>query len=101
MWPFKNMPKLAGPEEFPAIIDSLGDKLRSREFQAEADRLQYLGHEMVCTTSSELYGKRSISMSQIQIERSNLPVPITDQTRAITQSIHSNHRRPEEAKYFH
>jgi len=89
MWPFKNMPKLAGPEEFPAIIDSLGDKLRSREFQAEADRLHYLVHEMVCTTSSELYGELSIALRQIQRERSNLPVDITAEIRRLMKSINS------------
>jgi hypothetical protein len=83
------MPKLAGPEEFPAIIDSLGDKLRSRKFQAEADRLHYLVHDMVCTTSSELYGELSIALRQIQRERSNLPVDITAEIRRLMKSISS------------
>ena len=73
MWPFKNMPNLAGPKEFPAIIDSLGNKLRSRGFHAEADRLHYLVHEGVWTTSNELYGELLVSLKIIRRERSDLP----------------------------
>jgi hypothetical protein len=52
MWPFKKMRNLAGPEEFPAVIDALAEKLRSVGFVIEADRFHNLVHEMAWTTSN-------------------------------------------------
>jgi len=34
----KKMPNLAGPEEFPAVINALGDKLRNSGFIAKQTR---------------------------------------------------------------
>ena len=73
MWLFKNRPKLAAPDEFPAVIDALRDKLRSNGFSAEADQLHYLVHEGVWTTSNELYGELFVALKIIQRERRDLP----------------------------
>ena len=86
MWPFKKT-KLATPEEFPAVIDRLRDKLRSAGFVAEADRLHYLVNEMVCTTSNELYGELSAALRTIQRERPDLPSDITAELRRLIKSI--------------
>ena len=62
MWPFKNTRKLARPDEFPAVIDAIRDKLRSHGCTGEADRLRTLVHEMVWTTSNELYGELRLAL---------------------------------------
>jgi hypothetical protein len=86
MWPFKKM-QFAGPEEFPAVVDSLGGKLQAAGFTAEADRLHYLVHEMVCTTSNELYGELSVALRKIQRERPDLPSEIFSEARRLIESI--------------
>jgi len=73
MWPFKNRRKLARPDEFPAVIDAMRDKLRSHGFIGEADRLHYLVHEGVWTTSNELYGELFVALKIIRRERPDLP----------------------------
>jgi hypothetical protein len=87
MWPFKNMPKLAGPDEFPDVIDSLGEKLRATGFIAEADRLYYLTHEFVCTTSNELYGELSVTLRTIQRQRADLPDDLAAEVNRLIKSI--------------
>jgi len=86
MWPFKKT-QLAGPKEFPAVIDALADKLRSEEFTAEADRLHYLAHDFVATTSNELYGEFSVALRKIQRERSDLPADIRSEIQRLIKSI--------------
>jgi len=86
MWPFKKM-QLAGPEEFPAVVDSLGEKLRAAGFTAEADRLHYVVHEFVCTTSNELYGEFSVALRTIQRERRDLPRDIAAEIGRLMKSI--------------
>jgi len=87
MWPFKKMPNLAGPEEFPAVINALGDKLRNSGFVAKADRLHYLVHEFVATTSNELYGELSVTLRAIQREGSDLSPEIAAEVRRLIKSI--------------
>ena len=87
MWPFKNRPKLAGPDEFPAVIDALRDKLRSNGFGAEADQLHYLVHEGVWTTSNELYGELFVALKIIQRERRDLPRDIAAEIGRLMKSI--------------
>ncbi len=88
MWPFKNRPKLARPDEFPAVIDVLRDKLRSHGFTAEADRLQEI-LEGVWTTSNELYGELFVALKRIQRERRDLPRDIAAEIRRLSKSINS------------
>jgi hypothetical protein len=87
MWPLKNRPKLAGPAEFPAVIDAIRDKLRSDGFVGEADRLHTLVHEMVWTTSNELYGELRLALKEIGKERRDLPRDIAAETRRLIKSI--------------
>jgi len=89
MWPFKNRPKLAGPDEFPAVIDALRDKLRSNGFSTEADQLHYLVHEGVWTTSNELYGELFVALKIIQRERRDLPRGIATEIGRLMKSINS------------
>jgi hypothetical protein len=89
MWPFKNRPKLARPDEFPAVIDAIRDKLRSHGFVAEADRLHYLVHEGVWTTSNELYGELFVALRRIQRERPDLPSDTAAEIRRLIKSINS------------
>jgi len=86
MWPFKNRSKLAGPDEFPVVIDAIRDKLRSRGFTAEADRLQQI-LEGVWTTSNELYGEFSVTLRIIQRERPDLPSDIAAEIGRLIKSI--------------
>jgi hypothetical protein len=88
MWPFKKM-QLAGPREFPEVVDLLSDKLRATGFTAEAERLHYLVHEFVCTTSNELYGEFSAELRKIERERSDLPAEIVSEVRRLIKSIDS------------
>jgi hypothetical protein len=87
MWPFKNMPKLAGPEEFPAVIDALSEKLRSAGFVVEADRFHYLVHEFVATTSTELYGELRLALKKLDYEHRALPRDIAAEIRRLLKSI--------------
>ncbi len=86
MWPFKNTPKLAGPEEFPAVVDAVRDKLRSHGFTAEADRLQGI-LQGVWTTSNELYGELRVALNQIRKERGGLPTEIAAEIRRLIKSV--------------
>jgi len=86
MWPFKKK-KLAGPEEFPAVVEALGEKLRSAGFVVEADRFHYLAHEFVATTSNELYGELHLALKKIDHERRALPRDIAAEVRRLTKSI--------------
>ena len=86
MWPFKKT-KLAGPEEFPAVIDALGEKLRSAGFVVEADRFQYLVHEFVVTTSNELYAELHLALKKLDYERRALPHDIAAEIRRLIKSI--------------
>ena len=86
MWPFKKM-QLAGPEEFPAVIDALGQKLRNAGFVVEADRFHYLVHEFVATTSNELYGELHLALKKLDHERRALPRDIAAEVRRLIKSI--------------
>jgi len=86
MWPFKNRSKLAGPDEFPAVIDAIRDKLRSRGFTAEADRLQQI-LEGVWTTSNEFYDELRRTLNKIRHEQRELPPAIAAEIRRLIKSI--------------
>ena len=86
MWPFKKM-KLAGPSEFPAVIDRLGENLRSAGFVVEADRFHYLVHEFVATTSNELYGELHLALKKMDHERRALPRDTAAEVRRLIKSI--------------
>jgi hypothetical protein len=86
MWPFKNTRKLARPEEFPAVVDALKDRLRSNGFTAEADRLHQI-LEGVWTTSNELYGELFVALKIIQRERDDLPPDLAAEVRRLMKSI--------------
>jgi hypothetical protein len=86
MWPFRKM-NLARPEEFPAVIDALSDKLRSAGFVLEADRFHYLVHEFVATTSNELYGELHLALKKMDHERRALPHDIATDVRRLLKSI--------------
>ena len=86
MWPFKKT-QFAGPEEFPAVIDGLRDRLRAAGFDAEADRLHYLVHEFVATTSNELYGELRMALNKMRAERHDLPPDIAAEMRRLIKSI--------------
>ena len=92
MWPFKKM-QFAGPEEFPAVVDALAEKLRSAGFVVEADRFQYLVHEFVATTSNELYGELRLALKKIDKERRALPVDLAAEVRRLIKSIRRISRR--------
>jgi hypothetical protein len=91
MWPFKDTRKLARSENFPAVIDRVGDKLRSHGFKAEADRLRKLVHRMAWTTSSELYQELVTALKKIRKESSDLPADLAGEIRRLIKSI--NQRR--------
>lgn len=86
MWPFKQT-KLAGPQEFPAVIDALTDKLRSAGFVVEADRFHYLVHEFVVTTSNELYEELRLDLKKLDHEHRALPHEIAAEVRRLLRSI--------------
>ncbi len=86
MWPFKKT-QLARPEEFPGVIDTLGEKLRSAGFVIEADRFHYLVHEFVATTSNELYGELHLALKRMDHEHRALPHDIAAEVRRLIKSI--------------
>ena len=86
MWPFKKT-KLARPDEFPAVIDAIRDRLRSHGFIAEADQLHTLVHKMAWTTSNELYGELFLALEKIRKERRDLPADIAAEIHRLIRSI--------------
>jgi len=86
MWPFKQT-KLAGPQEFPAVIDALAEKLRHAGFVIEADRFHFLVHEFVATTSNELYAELHFALKQLDHEHRALPREIASEVRRLIKSI--------------
>lgn len=86
MWPFKQT-KLAGPAEFPAVIDALAEKLRRAGFVVEADRFHYLVHEFVATTSSELYAELHFELKKLDHEHRALPREIAHEVHRLLKSI--------------
>ncbi len=86
MWPFKKT-QLAGPEQFPAVIDALGEQLRSAGFVVEADRFHYLVHEFVATTSTELYGELHLALKKLDYEHRALPRDIAVEIHRLLKSI--------------
>ena len=86
MWPFKQT-KLAGPEEFPAVIDVLAEKLRQAGFVVEADRFHYLVHEFLATTSNELYAELHFELKKLAHEHRALPHEIATEIRRLIKSI--------------
>jgi hypothetical protein len=86
MWPFKKT-QLARPEEFPGVVDTLSEKLRTHGFNVEADRLHYLVHEFVYTTSNELYGELSAALREIRGESRDLSPDIAAEIRRLIKSI--------------
>ncbi|HEX4638262.1 MAG TPA: hypothetical protein VH170_02125 [Chthoniobacterales bacterium] len=88
MWPFKKT-QLAGPKQFPAVIDALGEKLRSAGFVIEADHFHHLVHEFVATTSNELYSELLFALKKIDKERRALPHDLATEVRRLIKSIES------------
>jgi hypothetical protein len=86
MWPFKKS-KFARPEDFPAVIDALAEKLRSAGFVVEADRFHYLTHEFVATTSNELYGELHLELKKLDHEHKALPHEIAAEVHRLLRSI--------------
>jgi hypothetical protein len=87
MWPFKKMRNFARPEEFPAVIEALAEKLRSAGFVIEADRFLYLVHEFVATTSNELYGELHLELKKLDHEHRALPPEIAAEVHRLLKSI--------------
>ena len=86
MWPFKKT-QLTTPEEFPAVIDALANKLRAAGFIIDADRLHHLVHEFVATTSNELYYELRIALKNLDHERRALPRDTAHEIRHLIKSI--------------
>jgi hypothetical protein len=87
MWSFKKIRNLAGPDEFPAAIDALAEKLRSNGFVIDADQLHSLTHEFVATTSNELYGELHFALKKLDHEHRALPRDIVAEVRHLLKSI--------------
>lgn len=86
MWTFRKT-KLAQPEDFPEVIDTLAEKLRSAHFVVEADRFHYLVHEFVATTSNELYNELHLALKKMDYEHRALPRDIAAEVRRLIKSI--------------
>lgn len=86
MWTFRKT-KLAQPEDFPEVIDTLAEKLRSAHFVVEADRFHYLVHEFVATTSNELYSELHLALKKMDYEHRALPHDIAAEVRRLIKSI--------------
>jgi hypothetical protein len=85
MWPFKKI-QLAGPDEFPAVVESLIEKLRIAGFGDEADRIHHVVHELLPATSNEFYGELSLALKTAR-KRHALPRDISAEIRRLLKSI--------------
>jgi len=86
MWPFKNRRNLARPDEFPAAVNALRDRLKGHGSIAEADRLKEI-LEGEWTTSNEIYGELFVALTRIQRERHDLPPDLAAEVRRLIKSI--------------
>jgi hypothetical protein len=86
MWPFTKT-KLARPEDFPGVIDTLAESLRKAHFVLEADGFHYLVHEFVATTSNELYGELLLALKKLDHEHRALPHDVAAEIRRLIKSI--------------
>jgi len=86
MWPFKNRRNLARPDEFPAVVNALRDRLKGHGSIAEADRLKEI-LEGEWTTSNEIYGELFVALTRIQRERHDLPPDLAAEVRRLIKSI--------------
>jgi hypothetical protein len=86
MWPFKKT-ELASAEEFPAVIDTLRDKLKNQGFANAGDRLHRLVHQGVWTTSNKFYAELGLALREIREQTSNLTPELSAEIRRLTKSI--------------
>jgi len=86
MWPFKNRRNLARPDEFPAVVNALRNRLKGHGSIAEADRLKEI-LEGEWTTSNEIYGELFVALTRIQRERHDLPPDLAAEVRRLIKSI--------------
>jgi len=86
MWPFTKT-KLAPPEDFPGVIDTLAERLRKAHFVVEADRFHSLVHDFVATTSNELYSELRFGLKKLDHEHRALPHELAVEVRRLIKSI--------------
>ena len=86
-------PTFASNAEFYGFIDSIRDKLKSSGFAEDAARLHELVHEMVWTTSSELFGELWLTLKKIRKERAGLASDLSSDIRYAIRSIKKVSRR--------
>jgi hypothetical protein len=86
-------PNFASNTEFYGFIDSIRDKLKSSGFAEDAARLHELVHEMVWTTSSELFGELWLALKRIGRQRAGLPSDLSSDIRYAIRSINKASRR--------
>jgi len=86
MWPFKNRRNLARPDEFPAVVNALRNRLKGHGSIAEADRLKEI-LEGEWTTSNEIYGELFVALTRIQRERHDLPPDLAAEVSRLIKSI--------------
>lgn len=86
MWPFTKI-QLAGPDEFPAVVDLLIERLRTAGFVEDAGRLHHVVHEFIPATSNEFYGELSLALNMTARKRRALPRDIYAEVRRLAKSI--------------
>jgi uncharacterized protein with von Willebrand factor type A (vWA) domain len=87
MWPLKKTRNLAGPEELPAAIDALAEKLRAAGFVVEAEQFHHLVHEFVATRSNEMYADLHLALKRMDHERRALPREVAAEVRHLIKSV--------------
>ena len=86
MWPFKKT-QFAGPEQLPAVIDPLIERLRRCECVSEAENLHAWAHEIAWTTSNEFYGEVKLILQKLCKERRDLPPDVAGEVDRLIKSI--------------
>ncbi|HST30792.1 MAG TPA: hypothetical protein VLK27_08135 [Chthoniobacterales bacterium] len=86
MWPFRKT-HLAQPQDFPEVIDTLAEELRSAHFVVEADRFHDLVHKFTVTTSNELYYQLRLVLKTLDHEHRAVPHDIAVEIRRLIKSI--------------
>jgi hypothetical protein len=86
MWRFRRT-HLAQPEDFPAVVDALTDKLRSAGFVIEADQLHHFMHELIATVSTEIYGELKLALKRLDHEHRALPREAAAEVHRLIKSI--------------
>jgi hypothetical protein len=86
-------PEFATNDQFYAFVDAITERLRSRGFSSDADRLHGLVHETAWTTSTEVFGELRSALKRIRHQRADLDSNLSADIQYAIKAINKGLRR--------